>query len=151
MEPILEEKLNIIKEVVEKRKEGYMARGCPANWFYSIYEKYNQIQSKNFPKYIVIAPNEEQLEHWRVCMLTSYEREIRYNDLTGTSYIYGHFDERDYIQDLQKNGFKKELLWRNGYLEETFGKLSVKIITEEEYVEGMYKEAVIIKKKLIKV
>lgn len=123
----ISEKLIFIKEVVDYRTQGYMGPGCPAEWFLSDYVNYNNIQSDIFPKYVIFAPNEDQLNHWSPCILINAE-DIRYSAMRPSMYI---IDKDETL----------EFAWRNGYKLQTYGKLHYRIIDEEYYVNEMYKMA----------
>lgn len=123
------EKLKFIKEVVKYRAAGLMSRGCEYDWFFGTYRDYKNVEAINFPKYVVFAPSEEQLNHWSACILTREDNfEARYYAIRPSLYI---IDE----------GFGLDAAWRNGYKKETQYNLVHKIVDEDYYIDDMYKIA----------
>lgn len=121
-----EQKIFFIKYIVEKRTQGYMNAGCESDWFYDNFKTHKNIITKN-PKYIKISSLQNNLEYIRPAILISEKAtELKYSVCGITTYIC----ENQTLSSLY--------LWENGAKKKTFGKLYIKEISENEYIDWMY-------------
>lgn len=123
------EKLKFIQIVIDYRKQGYRGEGCPYDWFYSLYEEYKHTKTNN-PKYIKVY-KDIGYDISNPYILVEEGKELRYHNNSNMSIIC----EAPIID--------ADLLWQNGNQAKTLGYLDYRELTENDYIDWMYKQAML--------
>ena len=106
-------------------------RGCEVDWFLYSYDMYKDYQSKfGNPKYIKIKYNETQRE----AIYILYDEDEKSNTLRYTFYGRGTIS-------CNSLNIKNELLYLNGQLNDSLGKLTYIESNEDELIDFMYRIA----------
>lgn len=106
-------------------------RGCEVDWFLYSYDSYKDYQSKfGNPKYIKIKYNETQRE----AIYILYDEDEKSNTLRYTFYGRG-------TVSCNSLNIKNELLYLNGQLNDSLGKLTYIESSEDELIDFMYRIA----------
>jgi hypothetical protein len=130
------EKLEFIKDVVSYRFAGYMGPGCPADWFHESYRDHKDDRYKKLPKYVVFAPNEEQLEKWDPCILVHNKDSGFVGYAAVGPRLYRLKDE---IENKEYSDEEIADLLSNKKLPYSDGELISKITDEDYYIDKMYR------------
>mgnify|MGYP003589477075 CR=1 FL=1 len=125
-----QDKLEFINSI--PRKLAYTGHiGCDSDWFLYLYDEYKDYQSKfGNPKYIKIKYNETQRE----AIYILYDEDEKNNIIRYEFYGRG-------TVSCNSLNIKNELLYLNGQLNDSLGKLTYIESSEDELIDFMYRIA----------